>query len=130
MATPTNATPPANATPPTNPTTEHTRRHVVETVRGFTRRIPRARAHVHAASTLGGRHARSQAPAVSHTTSTNVALAGLQLVIGYQWLVSGIDKVLLGTVPAQIRHLLVAQIGSSDLPGYFAKLLPALVVPN
>jgi len=121
MATPTNAT-------PTNPVTERTRRRMVETVRGFARRLPRS--HEHTASTLGGRRARPQAAAVSRATSTNVALAGLQLVIGYQWLVSGIDKILLGTFPAQIGHLLEGQLGSGKLPAYFAALLQALVVPN
>src|SRR5262245_13225038 len=100
MATPTNVTSP-NA-PPATPMPERTRRRVAETMRGFTRRIPRAHPSEHTASTLGGRRARSQTPAVSRTTSTNIALAGLQLVLGYQWLVSGIDKVLLGTFPAQI----------------------------
>jgi thiosulfate dehydrogenase [quinone] large subunit len=60
----------------------------------------------------------------------NIAFAGLQLVIGYQWLVSGVDKLLLGTFPAQMGHLLAGQVGSGKLPGYFAALLQALVVPN
>jgi hypothetical protein len=62
--------------------------------------------------------------------STNVALAGLQLVIGYQWLVSGIDKVLLGVFPAQVGLLLIGRIGSGKLPAYFAALLRTVVVPN
>jgi hypothetical protein len=62
--------------------------------------------------------------------STNVALAGLQLVIGYQWLVSGIDKVLLGAFPAQVGPLLMGQISSGKLPTAFAALLRAVVVPN
>jgi hypothetical protein len=99
-------------------------------VRSFTRRITRARSYEHAPSTLGGRRARHQSPAASRTTSANVALVGLQLVIGYQWLVSGVDKILLGTFPAQIGHLLAGQIGSGKLPMYFSALLQALVVPN
>jgi uncharacterized membrane protein YphA (DoxX/SURF4 family) len=121
MATPTNTT-------PTSTEAERTRRRVAGAMPGFIRSIPRAR--VHAASTLGGRHARPQARAAARTTSTNVALAGLQLVIGYQWLVSGVDKILLGTFPTQIGQLLVVQIGSGKLPAYFAALLQALVVPN
>jgi hypothetical protein len=54
----------------------------------------------------------------------------LQLVIGYQWLVSGVDKILLGSFPAQIGSLIAGQIGSGKLPDYFAALLQALVVPN
>jgi thiosulfate dehydrogenase [quinone] large subunit len=59
-----------------------------------------------------------------------VALAGLQLVIGYQWLVSGIDKILLGAFPAQVSPLLMGSISSGKLPTYFAALLRAVVVPN
>lgn len=116
---------------PTNTEAERMSHRVMGTTRGFMRRIPGARAH--AASTRGGRHARLKAPkvpAVSLTTNTNIALAGLQLVIGYQWLVSGVDKMLLGTFPAQIGHLLVLQLGSGKLPTYFATLLRSLVVPN
>jgi uncharacterized membrane protein YphA (DoxX/SURF4 family) len=101
---------------------------MVGAIPGFIRRIPRA--HAHAATTLGGRAVRPQAHAAARTTSTNIALAGLQLVIGYQWLVSGVDKMLLGTFPAQMGQLLAVQIGSGKLPAYFATLLRALVVPN
>lgn len=121
MGTPTNTT-------PTQTQTERRHRHVVETTRGVIRRIPRM--STHGASTLGGRHARPQAPVVSLTTSTNIALAGLQLVIGYQWLVSGVDKMLLGSFPAQMGQLLAGQISSGKLPAYFAALLQLLVVPN
>ena len=121
METPTNTT-------PTPAQIERRRRRVVETTRGVLRRIPRT--STHGASTLGGRHARTQAPVVSPTTNTNIALAGLQLVIGYQWLVSGVDKILLGSFPAQMGQLLAGQIGGGKLPGYFAALLQALVVPS
>jgi hypothetical protein len=67
---------------------------------------------------------------VSRATSTDVALAGLQLVIGYQWLVSGIDKILLGAFPAQVGPLLMGQISSGKLPTAFATLLRAAVAPN
>jgi hypothetical protein len=69
-------------------------------------------------------------PSASRLATTNLALAGLQLVIGYQWLVSGVDKILLGNFPAQMGQLLTGQIGSGKLPAYFAALLQALVVPN
>lgn len=123
MATPTNTTPPH-----IEAERRRRRRSVVGTTQRFIRRIPRRSAHV--TSTLGGRRARTPAPAVSLTTSANIALAGLQLVIGYQWLVSGVDKILLGTFPAQMGTLLTGQIGGGKLPGYFAALLRALVVPN
>lgn len=103
-------------------------------MRGLARRIPHAHAYTpaHAASTLGRRYARPQASVVSRSahTSTNIALAGLELVIGYQWLVSGVDKILLSSFTAQMSQLLAGQIESGKLPGYFAALLRALVVPN
>jgi hypothetical protein len=74
--------------------------------------------------------AQTQPHRAAITTRTNIALAGLQLVIGYQWLVSGVDKLLLGTFPGQLGHLLAGQIGSGKLPGSFAALLRWLVVPN
>jgi hypothetical protein len=108
------------------------RRGVATTTRGLTRRVPRA--HTHSAQTRRIEQARLQAKAASLTTrlttSTNIALAGLQLVIGYQWLVSGVDKILLGAFPTQIGQLLTLQIGSGKLPPYFAAVLEALVVPN
>src|SRR5215469_1246134 len=107
---------------------------VASAIRGVSQRIPGARtrtnAHTHIASTLGGRRAQTQASAVSRSTSANIALAGLQLVIGYQWLVSGADKLLLGTFPAQMGQLLAGSISSGKLPNYFAALLRALVVPD
>jgi hypothetical protein len=121
-------------TPSTNAGAVRTRGHGVRTLRDVVRHMLRARAQAHAASTLGGRYARRQGSVTSRimstSTSTNVALAGLQLVIGYQWLVSGVDKILLGTFPAQMRQLLAGQLGSGNLPGYFAALLRALAVPN
>jgi thiosulfate dehydrogenase [quinone] large subunit len=102
---------------------------MVESVRRF-RRFRRRIPHAHAASAFGGRRARPRATAVSRATNTNVALAGLQLVIGYQWLVSGIDKILLGAFPAQVGPLLMGSISSGKLPAYFAALLQAVVVPN
>lgn len=121
MALPTNS-------PPTKEVEERAHRHGAGATRRFLRRIPQT--HTHAASTLGGRRARSQAPNASRTTRTDIALAGLQLVIGYQWLVSGSDKILLGTFPAQVGYLLMGQITSGKLPAYFAVLLESLVVPN
>lgn len=116
---------------PTNTKTQPIRGSAVRAVRamrGVAQRIPRM--PTHAASTLGGRRAQPQTTVVSRTTHTNLALAGLQLVIGYQWLISGGDKLLLGTFPTQMGHLLAGQIGGGKLPTYFAALLQALVVPN
>src|SRR5262249_11823482 len=79
------------------------------------------RAGLHGMSTLWARrdpgHAHQRASTTPlHVMRPNVALAGLQLLIGYQWLVSGVDKALLGTFPAQIGHLLVVQLDGGRLP--------------
>lgn len=113
---------------PTNTETERTRQRAAGTVRGFIGRIPRVSAH--AATTIDRRRTHAQGGTASLTTNTNVALAGLQLVIGYQWLVSGFDKVLLGSFPGQIGRLLAIQISGGKLPELFAALLQSLVVPN
>lgn len=113
---------------PTNTKTQPTRRSVVRAMRSVAQRIPRPPTHT--ISALGGRRAQPRSATISRTTHTNLALAGLQLVIGYQWLVSGGDKLLLGTFPAQMGQLLAGQIGSGKLPTYFAALLRVLVVPN
>lgn len=104
------------------------REAVVRAARGFARSIPRA--HRQSARALQASHAQSQPTSATLTTSANIAIAGLQLVIGYQWLVSGIDKLLLGTFPTQIGQLLTIQIGSGKLPGFFAALLRSVVAPN
>jgi hypothetical protein len=63
-------------------------------------------------------------------STPNIALAGLQLLIGYEWLVSGVDKLLFGTFPDSLTQLLTSAIGGGRLPGFFADLLQALVMPN
>src|SRR5690242_3171168 len=123
MATPTNTTPTESTD------TERGPGRIVETVRRI-RRFRRRDPHAHSVSAFAGRSARPQTTAVSHATSTNVALAGLQLVIGYQWLVSGVDKILLGAFPAQVGPLLMGQISSGKLPTAFAALLRTVVVPS
>lgn len=129
MATPRNA-------PTMNARDTRPRGPIARTLRGVGRHTPQAHVYsqTHTTSTLGGRYARSQATAVSRgmsmSTTTNIALAGLPLVIGYQWLVSGIDKLLLGSFPAQMGQLLAGQIESGKLFGFFAVLLRAVVVPN
>jgi hypothetical protein len=60
----------------------------------------------------------------------NLALAGLQLFVGYAWLLAGVDKLLLGAFPAQLGGLLRTAMGGGHLPGFFVVLLRGLVVPN
>ena len=69
----------------------------------------------------------------SRTTDTrppNIALAGLQLLAGYEWLLAGGDKLLLGTFPAQLGGLLNTLVSSGHLAGFFSTILRELVVPN
>ncbi len=60
----------------------------------------------------------------------NIALVGLQLIIGYEWLLAGGDKLLLGNFPAQLRGLLVMTVGGGHLVGFFVAILQGLVMPN
>jgi hypothetical protein len=60
----------------------------------------------------------------------NIALAGLQLLIGYEWLLAGGDKLLLGAFPAQLAGMLLALVSGGHLVGFFAAILQGLVAPN
>ena len=60
----------------------------------------------------------------------NIALAGLQIIIGYEWLLAGGDKLLLGGFPAQLGKLLLPIVESGQLLGFFASILRELVVPH
>jgi hypothetical protein len=60
----------------------------------------------------------------------NLALAGLQLLLGYEWLLAGGDKLLLGAFPAQLGGMLLALVSGGHLVGFFAALLQGLVAPH
>ena len=60
----------------------------------------------------------------------NIALAGLQLLIGYEWLLAGGDKLLLGTFPAQLGGMLLTLVKGGHLVGFFAAILQGFVAPN
>jgi hypothetical protein len=64
------------------------------------------------------------------TQSPNLALAGLQLLVGYAWLLAGIDKLLLGAFPAQLAGLLHTTTNGGHLPGFFVAVLQGFVMPN
>ncbi len=66
----------------------------------------------------------------SVTHAPNNTLACLQLLLGYEWLLAGADKLLLGTFPAQLSGLLNTSLSGGRLPGFFAATLRELVVPN
>ncbi len=77
-------------------------------------------------------HLRS-APPETRATGTqppNIALAGLQIIVGYEWLLAGGDKLLLGSFPAQLGKLLLTTVGGGQLVGFFTAILQELVVPN
>ncbi len=77
-------------------------------------------------------HPRS-APLETRATGTqppNIALAGFQIIVGYEWLLAGGDKLLLGGFPAQLGELLRTIVGSGHLPSFFVAILQGLVVPN
>lgn len=120
---------------PNTPEIEHTQPRAAHVARAHTRPFRRESLHGTGSQTMSALRARraraqTQPHRAARAARTNIALAGLQLVIGYQWLVSGVDKLLLGTFPGQLGHLLVGQIGSGKLPGSFAALLRWLVVPD
>jgi hypothetical protein len=87
------------------------------------------RVHLH----LPGRPHLLPAPQDTRTTGTrapNIALAGLQLLIGYEWLLAGGDKLLLGAFPAQLGGMLLTLVGGGHLVGFFTTILQGLVAPN
>jgi hypothetical protein len=64
------------------------------------------------------------------TAAPNRALAALELLIGYEWLLSGVDKLLYGTFPQQLGTLLHGTLAGNSLPSFFAAILRTLVMPN
>lgn len=76
------------------------------------------------------RHATPRESRAIGTLSPNVALAGLQIIIGYEWLLAGGDKLLLGTFPAQLGKLLLTVAAGGRLPGFFVSILQQLVMPQ
>lgn len=85
--------------------------------------------HLH----LPGRPHLRPAPQNTRVTGNqipNIALVGLQLLIGYEWLLAGGDKIILGTFPAQIGGMLLTLVSGGHLVGFFAAILQGLVAPN
>ncbi len=75
-------------------------------------------------------HPAPQGTRAIDTHIPNIALAGLQLLIGYEWLLAGGDKLLLGTFPAQLGGMLLTFVSGGHLVGFFAAILQGLVAPN
>ena len=59
-----------------------------------------------------------------------IALAGLQLLLGYEWLASGVDKLLYTSFPTASGELLKGLVQGGRLPGFFGAFLRMLVLPN
>ena len=87
------------------------------------------RPHVHLPGRSHLRPVRQGSRAAS-TRTRNIALVGFQLIIGYEWLLAGGDKFLLGSFPAQLGGMLNTLVNSGHLAGFFAAILRGLVVPN
>ena len=75
-------------------------------------------------------HPAPQGTRAIDTHIPNIALAGLQLLLGYEWLLAGGDKLLLGAFPAQLGGMILALVSGGHLVGFFAAILQGLVAPN
>src|SRR5262249_28653878 len=60
------------------------------------------------------------APERYHARQHTVALAGLQLLLGYEWLVSGLDKLQYATFPVSVGQLLAGALQGGKVPAPFA----------
>lgn len=73
-------------------------------------------------SALGASAAAARRPPVTR--------GGIQLLLGYAWLLAGIDKLLLGTFPHCLTRILCGTLRAGTIPGPFASLLRGVVLPN
>ncbi len=62
---------------------------------------------------------------IAHT-----ARIGLLVALGYEWLVSGLDKILYGRFPEALGGLLASVLRAGNIPAPFAALLRALALPQ
>ncbi|HLJ80715.1 MAG TPA: hypothetical protein VKT52_04445, partial [Ktedonobacterales bacterium] len=93
------------------------------------RQMPHARRLPHIHVHLPSRR-EAGAEALAPAAAPNFALIGLELLVGYEWLVSGVDKLLIGTFPDTLGGLLTQSLSGGQLPGFFAAILRGLVAPN
>jgi hypothetical protein len=73
---------------------------------------------------------RPTAAVLSQSDRTPFAFAGLALLLGYAWLLAGVDKILLGNFPAQLTQILAGTLRGATIPGFFAAFLRVIVLPN
>jgi uncharacterized membrane protein YphA (DoxX/SURF4 family) len=92
---------------------------------------PRKDAHgLKATTPAPGTKARRQAARLVLAGQHAVALAGLQLLLGYEWLASGVDKLLYASFPTADGELLRGALQGGRLPAFFVAFLRMLVLPN
>src|SRR5438045_8451400 len=72
-------------------------------------------------------HPTPQGTRAIDTHIPNIALAGLQLLIGYEWLLAGGDKLLLGAFPAELNGMLLMLVVEGLLLGFLTAILQGLV---
>jgi hypothetical protein len=84
------------------------------------------------ASTITARSRQESAPTslTQSVTTDRVALIGLQAALGYEWLISGLDKILYGRFPETLGGLLASVLRVGNIPALFAALLRALALPH
>jgi hypothetical protein len=63
-------------------------------------------------------------------TMDRIAFIGLQAALGYEWLVSGLDKILYGRFSESLGGLLASVLRAGNIPTPFAALLRALALPH
>ncbi len=68
--------------------------------------------------------------ATSAAMATSLVLAALQLIVGYQWLVSGVDKLLYAGFPDRLAQLLSDVATGDRVPAFFVTFLRTVVLPN
>jgi len=63
-------------------------------------------------------------------TIDRIAFIGLQAALGYEWLLSGLDKILYGRFPETLGGLLAGVLRVGKIPAPFAALLRELALPH
>ena len=84
------------------------------------------------ASTITARSRQESAPTslAKPVAIDRIARIGLQAALGYEWLVSGLDKILYGRFPETLGGLLAGVLRVGKLPAPFAALLRELALPH
>jgi hypothetical protein len=80
--------------------------------------------------TAPSRQGSAPTPLAKSFTIDRIAFIGLQAALGYEWLVSGLDKILYGRFPETLGGLLAGTLRVGNVPAPFAALLRALALPH